>query len=124
MTTDIDLFFFDSYAVVEIFKGNPNYEKYKGARAILTKCNMFEIGYFLKRVNAGQDIEAEVFSEYAKHIVDYDIKTIAKAVELKVGNKKLSMVDCIGYQIAQDFGVKFLTGDKEFENMPGVEFVK
>jgi len=41
-------------------------------------------------------------------------------------NKKrnLSYVDCIGYIIAKQRNIKFLTGDKEFEYMENVEFVK
>ena len=34
------------------------------------------------------------------------------------------MVDCIGYMTAKRLGVKFLTGDREFEGMDNVEFVK
>ena len=38
--------------------------------------------------------------------------------------KDISMTDCIGYFLAKSLGIKFLTGDKEFENMKDVEFVK
>ncbi len=34
------------------------------------------------------------------------------------------MTDCIGYIFAKQLGIKFLTGDKEFENLDNVEFVK
>ena len=34
------------------------------------------------------------------------------------------MTDCIGYILAKNIGIKFLTGDKEFENLDNVEFVK
>ena len=34
------------------------------------------------------------------------------------------MTDCIGYIIAKRLGMKFLTGDKEFEGFENVEFVK
>ena len=38
--------------------------------------------------------------------------------------KKMSMTDCISYIMAGNLGIKFLTGDKEFKGMEGVEFVK
>ena len=38
--------------------------------------------------------------------------------------KKLSMTDCISYFQAKELGIKFLTGDKEFQNLENVEFVK
>ena len=34
------------------------------------------------------------------------------------------MTDCVGYVVAKRVGVKFLTGDREFKDMPNVEFVK
>ena len=39
-------------------------------------------------------------------------------------NRKLFIPDAIGYTIAKSHGVKFLTGDKEFEKMANVEFIK
>jgi len=41
-------------------------------------------------------------------------------------NKKrnLSYTDCIGYVYATENDLIFLTGDKEFENLENVEFVK
>jgi uncharacterized protein len=38
--------------------------------------------------------------------------------------KNLSVPDCISYLQAKSLGIKFLTGDKKFENMENVEFVK
>ena len=38
--------------------------------------------------------------------------------------RNVSMTDCIGYILSKQLGIKFLTGDKEFENFPNVEFVK
>ena len=34
------------------------------------------------------------------------------------------MTDSISYMHARDLNVRFLTGDKEFMDMPNVEFVK
>lgn len=34
------------------------------------------------------------------------------------------MVDCIGYTIAREKGILFLTGDAAFEKIEGVEWVK
>jgi len=36
----------------------------------------------------------------------------------------MSMADCISYIQSKEVGVKFLTGDKEFEDLDNVEFVK
>ena len=48
------------------------------------------------------------------------------ATEFKIehAKKELSWADCIGYAIAQQEGLKFLTGDSQFKGMPHVKFVK
>ncbi len=58
--------------------------------------------------------------------IDYDKNTIEMASRLKLQYKRrnLSMTDCIGYTIAKNLGIKFLTGDKEFQDLENVEFVK
>ena len=38
---------------------------------------------------------------------------------LKWKDRKVSMTDCIGYVMAKRLGIKFLTGDKEFEKIRG-----
>lgn len=120
-----DIFFFDSYAVIEIIKGNPNYKYYTNSGILLTKLNIFEVYYSLIRDVGGK--EAEKFIEkYYQFIIDFDKSTIKEASKFRLHNKKrnLSMTDCIGYILSKRIGVKFLTGDKEFKNLPNVEFVK
>ena len=58
--------------------------------------------------------------------IDFNGEDIKKAAELRAEHKKrdLSMTDCIGFALAERLGIKFLTGDKEFENFDNVEFVK
>ena len=118
-------YFFDTYAVFEIISGNENYEKYINKTAVLTKLNLFELFH-----NALRDMDEKMannlMDEYYPLAIDYDKSTIEEASKLKLKYKKgnLSMTDCIGYVIAKKLGIKFLTGDKEFENMPNVEFVK
>ena len=38
--------------------------------------------------------------------------------------RKPSYIDCIGYMVAKRLNIKFLTGDKDFEDLDNVKFVK
>ncbi len=119
------IFFFDSYAIVEIIKGNSNYLKYADAIVIITKLNLFEVYYCILR--GSTEYEANRFIEkYKRYVINYDENVITDAAKLKLEYRKknVSMADCIGYCVAKKWGVKFLTGDKEFEKMENVEFVK
>ncbi len=117
-----EVFFFDTYAVLEIIAGNPRYKKYTGAEIILSRLNLFEIFYAVLK----EDKEKAVvyLKKYREFAVEFDTDIIESAGLLKKSNPKLSMTDCIGYAMAAKIGIKFLTGDKEFEDMLNVEFLK
>ena len=117
-----EAYFFDTYAIIEIIAGNPNYKKYTDAEIVLTKLNLFEIFYtFLK-----ENLEKARFymNKYRDFAIEFDANIIESAGFLKKSNPRLSMADCIGYITALKNGIKFLTGDGGFENMPNVEFVR
>ena len=121
MTTE---YFFDSYAIIEILLASENYARFVSSEFITTKLNIFEVYYRLLR-DSPED--ADIFIKgYASKAVDFDSVVITEACKFRLENKtkKLSMTDCIGYMLALKSGVKFLTGDKEFKDMPNVEFVK
>lgn len=118
-------FFFDSYALIEVLNGNPTYENYINAQITTSKLNIFEV--YLKLIKENRILEAEEFLDKGYfYIVDYNREEIKYAAEMKNKYKKsnLSMTDCIGYAISLKYGIKFLTGDKQFENLENVEFVK
>lgn len=118
-------YFFDSYAVVEIVKGNPSYQPYADGNIALTMFNLAEIYWSV--LNDFREGKAdEVFDTFRRGLVEIDDITIKKAVKFRRSYKKqdLSYTDCIGYIYAKRHGLKFLTGDKEFEHLNNVEFVK
>ncbi len=120
-----EVFFFDSYAVIEVMNGNPNYNNYLNCGILLTKLNIFEVYYSLLRKSMKK--EAEIFIElYSQFIIDFDEEIIKNAAIFRLQNKamNLSMADCIGYLLSKSLGIKFLTGDKEFKDLDNVEFIK
>lgn len=120
-----DIFFFDSYALMEIILGNLNYKPFTKSNIITTKLNIFEVYHGLLR--DVDENEAEKFlNEYYPFTIDFNGEDIKNAAKLRVQHKKrdLSMTDCIGFILAKRLGIKFLTGDKEFKEMENVEFVK
>ena len=120
-------FFLDTYAMIEIAKGNKNYEPYLDNILITTKYNLAELHYFLlTNFNlATADFHLKKFSAYA---IDFDIEIISKSMvfrrNLRLKKVKISYIDCIGYIIALANRVNFLTGDHHFEELPNVELVR
>ena len=118
-------YFFDTYAFVEMLKGNKNYEKYKGCKKITTILNLMELHLSILR-DTNEKNARKVHNKLLKHTVPVYDKAIFDGNKLKLKAKGLglSYVDCIGYAIARHHKIKFLTGDEGFRNIDGVEFVK
>ena len=118
-------YFFDSYAIYELIIGNKDYENYIDANIVITKLNIFEVFYILMR-DGNKELANNFITSWINFVVDFEEDVIKEAAMLRLINKKynLSMTDCIGYIIAKKLSIKFLTGDRQFENMDNVEFVK
>ena len=121
--------FADTYALIELLKGNPNYEKYSQADLIATEFNILELTYALFR-DFGRDEAAKVVKLIRDKIEilptedsDYlDASEFRKSAN-KTG-KKLSLIDALGYSCSKRLGIKFLTGDREFIKMENIEYIK
>src|SRR3989344_7389672 len=119
-------YFFDSYAFFEIIKGNPHYSKFSiYVSLITTKMNLMELYYWLLR-RIGKVSAEKYYEKFLPYCIEISDDVIKKACEfrLKNKNKELSYIDCIGYIIALEKEIKFLTGDDGFRNIGNVEFVK
>ncbi|WP_461866497.1 type II toxin-antitoxin system VapC family toxin [Thermococcus sp.] len=122
-------FFADTYALIEILRGNPNYSKYADGELYSTEFNLLELSYALTR-DFGPETAENILNivRTTLVIVSPTMKQYVKASEIRLRErdkgKKLSLIDCLGYVVAKELGMKFLTGDREFKSMNNVEFVK
>ena len=117
-----EMIFFDTYALFEITKGNQAYNRFENARGIITKFNIAEYNYAMKR-DGYRDADART-RDVEPWVVEITPGLIMEAMSFRIKNKKLSIPDAIGYITAKHHQCKFLTGDQEFEKMENVEFVK
>src|SRR3989344_4438554 len=123
--SEISIFFADTYALVELLRGNPNYEPYLNAQLVTSKFNVVELYYRLLS-DKGKAIADEELNVYAKLEIPITYNSIKNGMGFKLRHKKekLSYVDCVGYALALELGIKFLTGDQKFGDKPNVAFVK
>lgn len=118
-------YFFDSYALIEIIKSNPSYAPYIESDVAMTILNLVEItnAVFL---DLGEKKAKETYEKFSECVQEITWEITLEAIRIKSKHKKrhLSYADCIGYAFARKNNLLFLTGDKEFKDLPGVEFVK
>src|SRR3989344_8863733 len=118
-------YFFDSYAIIEIVSGNPNYAKYLGEDFSITIFNLAEV-YYSAINNLNDEKADEVYSKYSQFVAEISDEILKEAIKFRKTNKKkdLSYTDCIGYVYALKHNMVFLIRDKEFQSMKNVEFAK
>ena len=109
------MYFFDTYAVFELIKANKGYEKYKDYPLKVCVLNIAELYWGLLK-DVGKKEADEWLKKFKFDILPMDYELIISAVNFRHEHKKrdVSLVDSIGYLLAKKYGLKFLTGDKEF----------
>lgn len=118
-------YFLDTYAMIEIVKGNTSYDQYVDADLFTTLLNLYELYYNLLR-DHGETTAKTFFTEFSRFLMPMEEKHIFSASVWKLAHRRIafSYADALGFSIAQAEGMLFLTGDKEFKRMTSVEFVK
>ena len=118
-------YFFDSYAIIEIIRENENYLKFKDEEITTSILNLAEVYHYLLKVK-DENTADSWHNLLIKSAMLVDSNIVIKAMKFKHENKtkKFSFVDCVGYVLAKEKNLKFLTGDEGFKNMENVEFVK
>lgn len=117
-------YFFDSYAIIELTRGNPKYAQYSQEVVITSIFHLIEV-YWSILNNFDEKKAEESYTKFRDCVVDIDDITLKEAIQFRKHHKQrdLSYADCIGYIYAKKQGLLFLTGDKEFKEFPHVAFV-
>ncbi len=109
-------FFADTYAIIEILKGSFPYRPYRDAVMVTTEFNLCESAYAIYRDYPDMRLY---------HPGDRDYLNAARMRRKYTREgRKFSLIDCVGYSVAESLEMPFLTGDREFEGLQGVEYVK
>ena len=120
-------YFWDTYALVLLLEGDPRILPYAQEKGITSTLNVAELCAYLLR--AGIDCR-DIVNRLREAFVIVDIIPLEIALSaaelrhrMRSRGKRWSYVDSIGYLLAKKVGAKFLTGDREFRNEEGVEFI-
>jgi len=119
------IYFFDTYAIIEILKGNKGYEKFKDSQAIISTFNLAELHLHITRI-FGAEVAENSLGEFSNCVAGFEMEDFIEATKFKLKDtkKNFSIPDSIGYAMSKRLGLKFLTGDKNFQDLGNVEFVK
>ena len=118
-------YFFDTYAIVELMENSSGYLRFKDFKIVTSILNIGEIYNILLR-EKGKETADSWFKNFNCELLEISPEDMVKAVYFRHINKgkNISSTDAVGYILSLNNNIKFLTGDRQFEKMPNVEFVK
>jgi predicted nucleic acid-binding protein len=119
-------FFFDTYALYALGHGSRNYSTLtQGSRIATSYMNLYELYYRLYQDGDGAFAE-ELFKTLISAAVQPSPESIKDAAKFRLQHvkKRFSYIDCLGYILAKELELPFLTGDEGFKGLPNVKFVK
>ena len=119
-------YFYDSFAIIELLKGNEKYSRYFSEYGGITSFHNANEVYYIMLREEGEE-KAETALNFLRQItthLDFDI--IEESMKFRYKNKKskFSYADCLGYIAARKNNLIFLTGDSGFKNFPNVDFIE
>jgi predicted nucleic acid-binding protein len=117
-------YFFDTYALIEMQRGNPAYGPFKAASIRTHQMNLYEFAWATARAGS-EALAREQLDRMAPSLLPADLEDLFAAVRFRSGRTRdrVSYVDALGYVLARRHGLRFLTGDPAFEGLENVEFV-
>lgn len=115
----------DTYALVEIYLGNEKFAEYLNVEFVINDLTLAEFyGVLLKEYGEG---EATLwFKKLERYSLPVTKEILIESIKFRHEHKKqdISFFDAVGYVFSTMNGYYFATGDKEFENLPNVDFKK
>ena len=114
----------DTYALIETHNENPKILIYLNEEFVIPSLTMAEFyGVILREYN--EDTANYLLKKFQAYIRQVSLDILIKAIKFRYEHKSqnLSFFDCAGYIFAKENNIKFVTGDKEFKNKEGVEWI-
>lgn len=117
--------YLDTYALIEITKGNPNFAKYFSQDFTITNITLVEFYAVLLR-EENEKTADYWFKKLEPYSVNIKTDVLVEAVKFKYKHRKqkISFFDAVGYIYSLKNNCLFVTGDKEFKHLNQVEFIK
>ncbi len=115
----------DTYALMEIAQGNPRFKDLVDAQFVVTDLTLAEFYAVLLREH-GRTLADSWHARLERYAQPCSRALLIEAVRFRHQHRttRISFFDAIGYVYSVENGCYFVTGDRDFETLPHVEFRK
>ncbi len=119
------MLYLDTYALMEIYRGNESYLSLLENSYIVCELTLCEYYAVLFR-EEGEKVAQAWYDKFIPFVQPTPLSVLRDGIMYRMENKvlNLSLFDAIGYQHALSKHGAFVTGDKSFEKLPHVKYVK
>lgn len=118
-------YFLDTYAIIEIIKENKEFKKFQETINFTGFANLLEVHHKISK-EFNEKKADEIVDKLKTVTINVELKDIkaASRFRIKHARNEFSYIDCLGYMMALNRNMRFVTGDNQFKNFENVEFVK
>ena len=120
-------YFYDSWSIIAHLASPKLKPYFRAGRGRTTWLNLMEVYWVLLREGKSGSEANEIVSSFNPYLMEFTFEEVQDAMELRLkwheGGRRISYVDAIGYSLARDRHMQFLTGDPAFRRIPGVAFI-
>jgi hypothetical protein len=122
------MYFLDSYAIIEMARGNRGYLPYRSEPSITARAHLLEVYYILVQ-QGDEGLASAALRALGPQAIELPLELIPKIAlfrlrQLGATGRRFSYVDALGYVYARENGYTLLTGAHEFEGLLDVAFVR
>lgn len=116
-------YFFDTYALLRVFEGKPTFAPFAEVPVFTDPGCLYEFARQVVARQGAAEARAALAGLRAERIVPDD-EDLVEAAKFMQRTPRVSAQDALAYTLAQRNDLLFLTGDRAFRRLPGVEFVE
>ena len=122
------MFFLDSYAIIEMARGNPRYLRYRSEPAVTARTHLLEVYYILAQ-QGDENLAKSALRALGPHAIETPLEltpqiALFRLRQVGATGRRFSYADALGYVYARENGYTLLTGAHEFAGLPDVAFVR
>ena len=115
-------YFFDASAMIRVLEEDPRFEAYRDEPVVTDIGHVYEFTrYLLKRYGAART--RALLHDLRVDRIEPTSEDLVEAAKLAARHSAMSAQDALGYTLARRARMTFLTTDRAFRGMPGVEVV-
>ncbi len=126
------MYVLDTYALIEIINENTKFQKYKiffPNKVFIASTTFAEFYEIINERSKDKNELMQITNPFKQFIKEITADIFIEAILFRKKHNRetkgnMSFFDAVGYIFALKDNYLFLTGDKEFKNLPNVEFIE